>query len=325
MGYPLDRLQRYRRKSNLREIFSENNVTANDLIMPVFVSDSLQEPEPITVLPGMFQQTRDSLLKEIEYCVSLGIKAIILFGIPAHKDDRGSGAYDPNGVIQNAIHQIRCRFPELVIMADCCLCEYTDHGHCGLSPDLDGFGFDMDETLSALKKIAISYAELGVDVIAPSGMIDGMILTLREALDQAGYSHVLLLSYAVKYASAFYGPFRFAVGTKDDFKGDRLHHQLGVGQYREGIREATLDVQEGADILMVKPGMPYLDMIRSLRNRFDHPIVAYQVSGEYAMLCQAIESGILSEAEAIYETLIGFKRAGADLIISYFAKRYLEI
>lgn len=323
MGFPLDRLQRYRQTPALRALLSETHLSADDFIMPIFVSESLSEPVPIPSMPGLSQQSLSSLPAEVSDCVSLGIKAIILFGIPSIKDAKGTASYAADGVVQQATRLIKDQFPDLVVIADCCLCEYTDHGHCGVHPRCDGFGFDMDATLDTLSRIAISYAEAGVDIVAPSGMMDGTIVTLRTALDSAGYSQVLLLSYAVKYASAFYGPFRDAAGAGDVFKGDRCHHQLSPTQCREGLREAALDVSEGADMLMVKPGMPYLDMVRALRDRYDHPVVAYQVSGEYAMIHAGIAQGVLP-AEAIEESLMAFKRAGSDLIISYFAKQYLK-
>ena len=324
MTFNLDRLQRYRRTSGIRALFSENHISPSDLIMPIFISESLVDANPISAMPGLYQQSFSSLLDEVTSCVSLGIRAIILFGIPAKKDALAVSAFDSDGVIQISIKMIKDKFPDLIVIADCCLCEYTDHGHCGIAPSQKGFGFDVDKTLDVLSKIAVSYARSGVDIIAPSGMIDQMIYSLRLALDEEGFGHLLLMSYAVKFASAFYGPFREAAGSGDVFQGDRLHHQLSSSQYRESLREAELDVVEGADMLMVKPGMPYLDMIRSLRDRYDHPIVAYQVSGEYSMIQAGIEKEVFSENQIIKESLMGFKRAGSDLIISYFSKRYLE-
>ncbi len=307
------RLQRLRTSQAWREMLEETTLQVQDLIMPVFIHEGLQQPQEISAMPGISQQSFSSLLTEIESIAATGIKAIILFGIPLKKDSHASEAFNPNGVVQRAIQEIKSIFPELIIIADCCLCEYTDNGHCALS--------DPAKTLLTLQKIAVSYAHSGVDIIAPSGMLDGMVSAIRHGLDSEGFHRISIMSYAVKYASAFYGPFREAAGSLDTFKGNRKHHQMNPAQRREALREAELDCAEGADILMVKPATLYLDIVRDLRNRFDHPLAVYHVSGEYAMLKAAAQRGWIDEMPAIQETLLSMKRAGAHMIITYFAKQ----
>ncbi len=309
---------RYRHTQSLRDLFQEKTLTVNDVILPIFIHESLTQKKEIASLPGMFQWSLADLSDEIKSAVDLGIKAVILFGIPSKKDDIGSEADNPNGIIQKAITLIKSIAPHLVVIADTCLCEYTSHGHCGIQKDGH---LDNPKTLTRLASIAVSYANAGADMIAPSGMMDGMVLAIREALDHHHYHRVSIMSYSVKYASGLYGPFRDAAGSGDNFKGNRNHHQMNITQSREAILEAEADIQEGADIIMVKPAGTYLDIICKLRDRFNHPIAAYQVSGEYSMLKAAVKAGILDEEKAMIESLAAIKRAGADLIITYYAKQ----
>jgi porphobilinogen synthase len=269
-------------------------------------------------MPGIYQLSVDQLAAEAEEIAALGIPAVILFGLPASKDPVGLENYDPNGIVQQAIGALKTAVPDLLVVTDVCLCEYTDHGHCGL---LDDQGHILnDETLAVLSQVALSHAEAGADIVAPSGMMDGMVAAIRDALDEYDYTHLPIMSYAVKYASAFYGPFRDAADGAPQF-GDRQSHQMDPANSREAIREAALDIDEGADFLMVKPALPYLDIIASLRQNFPElPLAAYNVSGEYAMLKAAAANGWLDEERVVLETLMGIKRAGADIIITYHAK-----
>jgi len=316
--YPQTRLQRYRRTPARRALFSETNLQVADLMMPIFVHESLSESQPISSMPGIFQLSVSDLGRELQELVDLGIGAVMVFGIPAQKSRLAEAAFDENGVVQRAIRFIKSSFPQLVVAADCCLCEYTDNGHCGIFTD-DG-QWDNDGTLQILEKIARSYAKAGVDMIAPSGMIDGCVGHIRQALDQSGFQQTMIMSYAVKFASAFYGPFRFAAGTQDVFCGDRHHHQLAPSQIREALHEADLDRDEGADVLMVKPAFPYLDILSQLRERSQLPLAAYCVSGTYAMIKAASEKGLFDEQSAVMELMMSMKRAGANIIVSYFAK-----
>lgn len=313
--FPTLRLQRLRQSGEFRALFQETHLRIDDLIMPVFINETLEHAQPISSMPGIFQQSFKTLLNEIDTIVALGINAIMLFGIPKEKDEQGSQAYAPNGVVQRAIQTIKAQHPELIIIADCCLCEYTSEGHCGvvLSDTLHS-----EKTLEALAKTAVTYAQSGVDIVAPSGMMDGMIQAIRQGLDQAGYPMVAIMSYAVKYASAFYGPFREAADSP--FQGNRKHHQMNPAQRQEAFREAELDIEEGADILMVKPASMYLDIVRDLKEKVSLPLAVYHVSGEYAMIKAAAQKGWLQEQDAVHEVLLSMKRAGADLIVTYFAK-----
>jgi porphobilinogen synthase len=272
--------------------------------------------QPISSMPGIFQQSAENIVAEAREVHELGIPAVILFGIPEHKDASGSSATQADGIIPNTIRALKDALPELTVITDVCLCEYTSHGHCGI---LDGEQVDNDATLSVLAEEALSHAEAGADVVAPSDMMDGRVGAIREALDEDGHSQIPILSYAVKYASGFYGPFREAAESTPAF-GDRRGYQMDPANVREAIREATMDVEEGADILMVKPGLPYLDVVSALRDEFDHPIAAYQVSGEYSMIKAAAANGWLEEQRVMMESLISLRRAGADLILTYFAK-----
>jgi len=321
MTYPHRRFHRLRTTPALREMVSETQLSPSDFIMPIFVHEGLTEKREIASLPGIYQHSLSTLNEEVKRCLSVGIKAVILFGIPTTKDPIASAAYSSDGIVQKAIAQIKHAHPDCIVIADCCLCEYTSHGHCAV---MDAHGANNDETLKLLQKIAVSYAKAGVDIVAPSGMMDGMVQAIRSALDFNNYPNVSIMSYAVKYASAFYGPFRDAAGSGDVFKGDRKHHQMNPAQRREALREAEEDIKEGADFLMVKPASLYMDIIRDVRNTCDLPIVAYHVSGEYAAIKAAAKAGVLDEYLAFEEIFIGLKRAGTDLIISYFSVDYLQ-
>jgi|DewCreStandDraft_5_1066085.scaffolds.fasta_scaffold02262_9 porphobilinogen synthase len=334
-GFPRVRLRRLRLHPALRSLVRETRLSVRDFIYPLFVRHGRAVHQPIASMPGVAQWSVDLLPAEVEGVARLGIPAVILFGIPARKDALGSENYDPNGVIPQAIRAIKRAVPEMIVLSDMCFCEYTDHGHCGVinAPAAPGYtpalpeGYLLnDPTLELLSRAAVVHAEAGADIIAPSGMIDGMVQAIRSALDAAGFEHVAILSYAAKYASAFYGPFREAAESPPQF-GDRRSHQMDPGNVREALRECALDVAEGADMLMVKPALPYLDVIRQVRERFDLPLAAYQVSGEYSMIKAAAANGWLDERRVVLETLTAIKRAGADMILTYFAKdaaRWLE-
>jgi porphobilinogen synthase len=301
----------------------ETELRPADLIQGYFVVESGDRnfEKPIASMPGQSQFSVDRLVARVGAAMDKGLTSAILFGLPEKKDPAGTGAYADDGIVQRAVMRLKETYPDLVVVTDVCLCEYTSHGHCGL---LDGHGeVQNDPTLALLAKTAVSHARAGADIIAPSDMMDGRVAAIRGALDGAGFSHIPIMSYAVKYASAFYGPFREAADSAPAF-GDRKGYQMDPANVREGLREAAADFAEGADILMVKPAMPYLDVIRLLRDTFDTPIAAYQVSGEYAMLMAAIENGWLDRKRSILEALTGIKRAGADMIITYFAEEVLD-
>lgn len=312
----LKRPRRLRRTKVIREMVSENTLNISDLIYPLFVVEGQNIKEEISTLPGIYHFSIDRLDDEIHEIQQLGIQSIILFGIPEHKDECGSEAYNENGVVQRAIRHIKDIAPQLCVIADVCMCEYTNHGHCGILQE-NGY-VDNDQTLNYLAKIAVSQAKAGADMVAPSDMMDGHVRAIREALDAEGFETVAIMSYSVKYASYFYGPFREAAHSAPSF-GDRRSYQMDPRNAREAFIEAQADIDEGTDFLMVKPALSYLDVIHELRERFDLPIVTYNVSGEYAMLKLAVKQGLLDE-NAIYEALISMKRAGADIIITYFAK-----
>lgn len=318
--FPNTRLRRLRQNKILRELVQENHVSLSDLIAPLFIVPGKDIVTPVSSMPGVSQMSIDNTVKEVKKLVSLGINSILLFGLPEKKDEIGSLAWDDNGIIQNAIKAIKDSCSEINIIPDLCFCEYTSHGHCGV---MNGDNLDNDKTLINLSKQAISHAKAGADVIAPSGMIDGMIKSLRTSLDAEGFSNLPIMSYAAKYASSFYGPFREAADCSPKF-GDRKTYQMNPANIREAIREVELDLQEGADIIMVKPGMLYLDVIREIKNRFNIPISVYQVSGEYAMVKAASQNGWIDNDKMMCESLISFKRAGADMVITYFAKEYAE-
>ena len=318
LGPGAKRPRRLRRTSALRDLVRETTLAPDDLVHPFFVVPGEGVRSPVASMPGVDQLSVDLLASEARELESLGIKAVLLFGIPSGKDPHGVESHADDGVVQQAIRALKDASPELVVMTDVCMCEYTDHGHCGLL-DADGYVLN-DETLEVLGRIAVSHGEAGADVVAPSGMIDGMVGAIRAALDGEALERVAILSYAVKYASAFYGPFREAAEGAPTF-GDRKSHQLDPANAREALREAALDVEQGADALMVKPALGYLDVVRSVRERFPElPLAAYNVSGEYAMVKAAAANGWLDERAVALEVLTGIRRAGADLVVTYHAK-----
>lgn len=317
-AFPVARPRRLRRTPTLRRMLAETTLTPADFIYPLFVQHGRNVRQPISSMPGQYRLSVDQLAAEAGAIADLGIPAVLLFGIPAAKDPIGRENFAADGIVQQATRALKEARPELVVITDVCLCEYTDHGHCGLlSPSGEVLN---DETLAALAQAAISHAQAGADMVAPSGMMDGMVAAIRGGLDEHGFSHTPILSYAVKYASAFYGPFREAAEGAPKF-GDRRSHQMDFANVREALREAELDLAEGADAIMVKPALAYLDVIARLRATFPQtPLAAYNVSGEYAMLKAAAGHGWIDEARAVLETLTAIKRAGADLIITYHAK-----
>lgn len=314
-----NRMRRLRLNANIREVFAETSLRKEDLIYPLFVKDGVDEVEEIKSLKGQKQYTVDRLDEVIKELKDLGIRSVILFGVPEHKDACGSGAYAKDGVVQRAIRKIKEIDKDFIVIGDVCMCEYTDHGHCGI---LHGDYVDNDETIFYLQKIAVSMAEAGVDIVAPSDMMDGRVAKIREALDEAGYINVSIMSYASKFASNYYGPFRDAAGSAPSF-GDRKQYQMDYRNKKEALREILSDIDEGADMLIVKPAMAYGDIMKLASEETNLPIVAYSVSGEYAMLYDAVANGLVKE-DIIMETMLSFKRAGANLIITYFAKYLAE-
>ena len=303
----------------MRTLVREHRVDLGQLVAPMFVAERARDAGAITAMPGIERFELDGAVAETRELFALGIKSVLLFGIPAEKDAQASGSHADDGIVQRTIRAIKAALPEMLVMADLCCCEYTTHGHCGIL-DADG-DVDNDATVSLLCRIAVSYAEAGADVVAPSDMMDGRVAAIRGALDGTGATHVAILAYSAKYASAFYGPFREAAGSAPQF-GDRRGYQMDPSNAREALREIAIDVAEGADIVMIKPGLPYLDVLRAARDRFDVPLAVYNVSGEYAMLQAAISNGWLDGPAAIDELLTCFVRAGADIVITYFAKDY---
>ncbi|MDA5108965.1 MULTISPECIES: porphobilinogen synthase [Brevibacillus] len=316
MALTFDRHRRLRSSAAMRSLVRENHVRVEDLIYPIFVVEGSNVKEEIPSMPGVYHFSLDRLNEEIDEVAALGIQSVLVFGVPEHKDACGSEAYNDDAVTQRAIRQIKERHPELVVIADTCLCQYTDHGHCGVLHDGDVVN---DESLKLLAATAVSQAKAGADIIAPSNMMDGFVAAIRAALDEAGFTHVPIMSYAVKYASSFYGPFRDAAHSAPK-SGDRKTYQMDPANAREGLREAASDVAEGADFLMVKPGLAFMDMVLRLRESFHLPIVVYNVSAEYSMVKAAAANGWIDEERIVMETMVGFKRAGADLIITYHAK-----
>ena len=310
------RLKLLRQRESLRSLAQETHLSPGRLIQPLFAVPGENVRKEIDSLPGQFHLSIDELVKEGEELQSLGITAILLFGLPATKDNEASGAYDPDGTVQQAVRALKQATPNLIVITDVCLCQYTNHSHCGIITD---GAINNDKTLPILAKTAVSHADAGADVVAPSDMMDGRITVIRSALDQANLSQTPIVSYAAKYASAFYGPFRSAVSSTPQF-GDRRSYQMDPGNIREAMREIETDIEEGADIVMVKPALPYLDVIARARQRFDIPIAAYNVSGEYAMIKAAAQRGWLDEQRTALETLTAITRAGADLIVTYYAK-----
>ncbi len=312
----MNRTRRLRRTGNIRRLVRENSLQLNDLIYPLFIEEGKDIETEIVSMPGIKRFSLDRLSKELDEITALDIPAVLLFGIPNSKDEIGSQTWNEQGIIQQSIRFIKKHYPKLYVITDVCFCEYTNHGHCGIIHDND---VDNDATLVNLAKQVISHARAGADMVAPSGMMDGMIAAIREALDETGFSNLPIMSYAVKYASAFYGPFRDAADSTPSF-GDRRTYQMDPSNRDEALREANFDDQEGADILMVKPALSYLDIIRDIKNNFDRPVACYNVSGEYAMIKAAAEKGWIDEEKVMMESLLSMKRAGADIIITYFAK-----
>ncbi len=318
MSFPANRMRRLRRSETLRRMVREVNVTVDDLIYPLFVAPGLDVKLQVPSMPGVFHFSIDALCKEAEEVAKLGIPAILLFGLPAHKDEVGSEAYAHDGIIQRAVRAVKRAVPELVVVTDVCLCEYTSHGHCGV---LQGGEVANDESLDLIARAALSHAEAGADIVAPSDMMDGRVLAIRDILDENGFENTPIMSYAAKFASAFYGPFRDAAGCVPQM-GDRSSYQMDPPNRREAVKEMALDVEEGADIIMVKPALSYLDIISDARMSFDVPVAAYNVSGEYCMVKAAAEKGYVDERRIVNEILTSIKRAGADMIITYSAKDF---
>lgn len=323
MEFPSYRPRRLRNTETLRKMTRETALSTDDFILPLFVTYGKGVKKPINSMPGHFQLSVDNIAREAEEVRSLGIPAVILFGIPEHKDDIGSGAIDPNGPVQQAIKAIKDAAPELLVITDVCMCEYTSHGHCGIIVNND---VDNDSTLELLRNEALTHAEAGADMVAPSDMMDGRVAAIRSMLDENGFSRVPIMSYSAKYASAFYGPFREAVESTPQF-GDRRSYQMDPSNADEALREVMLDINEGADIVMVKPALPYLDIIRRVKDSTGYPVAAYNVSGEFSMIKAAALQGWLDGERAMMESLLSIKRAGADMILTYFAKeaaRFLQ-
>jgi len=322
MTFPITRNRRLRRSASLRSMLREHAVRVEDFIYPIFVTHGEGVREQIPSMPGVYHVSMDQLKLEIEEVVSLGIKSVLIFGVPSYKDAVGSSAYDDQEIVQQAIAAIKQWAPQLVVIADTCLCQFTDHGHCGVIHMNESTGvadINNDESLQLLVKTAVSQAKAGADIIAPSNMMDGYVAAIRQGLDEAGFSDIAIMAYSVKYASAFYGPFRDAAHSAPQF-GDRKTYQMDPANAIEALREAESDVEEGADFLMVKPALAYLDIVRTLVDQFDLPVVAYNVSAEYSMVKAAAANGWVDERAIVLETLLGMKRAGAQLIITYHAK-----
>ena len=310
------RHRRLRQTANMRALVRENQLSVNDFIYPIFVIEGNNIRNEISSMPGIYQLSLDNLAQEMDEVVSLGIKSVLLFGIPNEKDECGSGAFHDHGIVQEGTRFIKERYPDVLVVADTCLCEYTSHGHCGV---IENGTVLNDPSLDLLVQTAVSQARAGADIIAPSNMMDGFVAAIRAGLDEAGFENVPIMSYAVKYASGFYGPFREAAESTPQF-GDRKAYQMDPANRLEAIREAESDVLEGADFLIVKPGMPYLDIVRDVKNNFNLPVVIYNVSGEYSMVKAAAQKGWIDEKTVAMEMLTGMKRAGGDLIITYYAK-----
>jgi len=316
MAFPIDRPRRLRTSETMRRMVRETTLTANDFIYPLFVCEGEKIKKPVGSMPGVFQMSVDVIVEECKEVESLGIPGVILFGIPAFKDAEGSEAYNENGIVQKAVRAIKANTKNLLVITDVCMCEYTDHGHCGI---IKGEEVDNDATLEHLAQEALTHAKAGADIVAPSDMMDGRVDMIREILDDNGFENVPIMSYSVKYCSAFYGPFREAAESAPSF-GDRKTYQMDPANRREGLKEAEQDVLEGADIIMVKPALPYLDLISDLKQNFDVPVAAYHVSGEYAMILAADKLGWMDGHRAMMESLMSIKRAGADIILTYYAK-----
>jgi len=316
MAFPTQRLRRLRQHETLRRMVRETRLSPSDLIYPIFVTEGKDQRREIASMPGQYRLSIDLLVKEAGEVAGLGIPAVILFGIPDRKDERGTSGFDPNGIVQRAIKAVKDHVPGLMVITDVCIDEYTSHGHCGIVKDGRILN---DETLDCLRAMARTHAEAGADMVAPSDMMDGRVAAIRAELDQAGYPELPIMAYAAKFASCFYAPFRDAAGSAPQF-GDRQSYQMDPANLREAMREIALDIEEGADIVMVKPALPYLDVIAAARAHTALPVAAYQVSGEYSMIKAAGKAGWLDESRAMLESLLAIKRAGADLILTYFAK-----
>ena len=316
MAFPIQRLRRLRQHETFRRMVRETRLSASDLIYPMFVMEGKDQRREIASMPGQFRLSTDLLVKDAGEVAGLGIPAVMLFGIPDRKDDRGTSAVDPNGIVQRAIKAVKDHVPGLIVVTDVCIDEYTSHGHCGIVKDGRILN---DETLECLRAMARTHAQAGADMVAPSDMMDGRVAAIRSELDQAGYPELPIMAYAAKFASCFYAPFRDAAGSTPQF-GDRQSYQMDPANRREALREIALDVEEGADIVMVKPALPYLDVIAAARTHTTLPVAAFQVSGEYSMIKAAGKAGWLDESRAMLESLLAIKRAGADLILTYFAK-----
>jgi porphobilinogen synthase len=320
----LRRPRRLRTTAALRSMVRENQIRTTDLILPLFVSEKITDPVPVPSMPGVFQWPLEKVVGEAAAAHAEGIPAVLLFGIPAKKDERGSEAYAPQGIVQRAVRAIKQRCPDLVVITDVCLCEFTSHGHCGVA-DFHGQHVHVrnDESVELLVREAVSHAAAGADIVAPSDMMDGRVGAIRQGLDAAGHENVVILSYAAKFASAHYGPFRDAAESTPQ-AGDRRGYQMDAANGREALREVELDIEEGADLVMVKPGLPYLDVLWRVKERFGLPTAVYNVSGEYAMVKAAAERGWLDERATVLEQMLAFKRAGADLIITYWARQITQ-
>lgn len=322
MTFPATRHRRLRASVAMRSLVRETSLSADDFISPIFLTRGNGVRQEIRSMPGVYNWSLDTMDEELSQLARLGIKAVLVFGVPdtEEKDALGVCAYDNQGIVQEGIRRIKQHYPELLVVADTCLCEFTDHGHCGVVRNENGVAVvDNDESLKLLVQTAVSQAQAGADIIAPSNMMDGFVAAIRQGLDEAGFADIPIMSYAVKYASAYYGPFRDAAQSAPQF-GDRRSYQMDPANRREALREAQSDAEEGADFLMVKPGLAYLDIVRQIRDRFDQPLVVYNVSAEYAMVKAASLQGWINERGIVLETLLGMKRAGADLIITYHAK-----
>ena len=321
MYFPAYRPRRLRKNENFRRMIRETKVSVDDFVYPLFVTFGKDVKKPISSMPGNFQMSVDHLVKEVQKAKDLGIPAVLLFGIPEKKDEVASGAFMKDGIVQQAVRRIKDKVPDVVVITDVCLCEYTIHGHCGM---IEKGEVDNDASLEVIAETAVSHAKAGADMVAPSAMMDGQVGAIREALDEAGFENLPIMAYSAKYASCFYGPFREAAESAPQF-GDRKAYQMDPANGDEAIREISLDVEEGADIIMVKPALPYLDIIRRAREEFDLPIAAYNVSGEFAMIKAAAKLGWMDGEKAMMETLTSIKRAGADIIITYFATEAAKI
>ena len=316
MPFPIHRYRRLRKTDSIQRMVRETTLSTDNLIAPLFVCEGSRVQSEISAMPGVFRFSIDNLVKEIEECHDLGIPAVILFGIPDKKDSIGTEAYNPEGIVQRAIREIKKSCPKMTVITDVCIDEYTDHGHCGL---VEGDKVLNDPTLELLAKMALTHAQSGADIVAPSDMMDGRVMAIRKILDENEFPDTIIMSYAAKYASAFYGPFREAANSAPIF-GDRKSYQMDPANSREALREVQQDIEEGADIVMVKPALPYLDIVRDIRETYDVPLAAYNVSGEYSMVRAAAEKGWIDGDRAMMESLLCIRRAGADMILTYFAK-----